>query len=585
MLASGAASAEGPTPLHLHCPFTSRLVCRCIYGTRTRLAANFEQASDGTGGAAAANGQRRDVPAAASDVMARARAAWRLLHHADASQDDPVVVMLPKLVRHGPPARVPGTAGAAARLEAAEAAALAAVRMAASMAAAAGLPYRPPDGVALDGLEGIVQADHSELERQVQAVHTAQETRQAAATRAAAAAAAAAGASLPEATPSVMPLSAFMAADAAEGAVSPGVRMRRSRSLEAAPPVEAGQLQHAHSLPSPSSASGASGGALARRRSGGKPPAKLSSGAGRAGPGKGGKGKQGAVAAARRAAADRPGAGAEPAPPPNLAPSGDGYQPHGPSTATPPMAWLLKAQDLSAALQGRLVQVPEGAACSGNGGSRKRGASAGDPPAANPAAAGGGGHAKRQRLDVGLYDGMLDLPSAAAAATEAPLLALPFGGGISDDLLLSPSAGFKEDGEMQEEQALGWRSQSGDELLLPEGPEALLAAHEGMPGGSESDAALLALAPPSSSLGGAFGSGSGSLRFASLHGSGSGSGNLVNTSGVANEQLQPAIHPPEQPVQAVLTAAVAAPPADEPADEPAGKPAAANKPAAAEEPS
>ena len=65
--------------------------------------------------------------------------------------------MLPKLVRHGPPARVPGTAGAAARLEAAEAAALAAVRMAASMAAAAGLPYRPPDGVALDGLEGIVQ--------------------------------------------------------------------------------------------------------------------------------------------------------------------------------------------------------------------------------------------------------------------------------------------------------------------------------------------------------------------------------------------------------------------------------------------
>lgn len=230
------------------------------------------------------------------------------------------------------------------------------------------------------------------------------------------------------------------------------------------------------------------------------------------------------------------------------------------------------------------LQVPEGAACSGNGGSRKRGASAGDPPAANPAAAGGGGHAKRQRLDVGLYDGMLDLPSAAAAATEAPLLALPFGGGISDDLLLSPSAGFKEDGEMQEEQALGWRSQSGDELLLPEGPEALLAAHEGMPGGSESDAALLALAPPSSSLGGAFGSGSGSLRFASLHGSGSGSGNLVNTSGVANEQLQPAIHPPEQPVQAVLTAAVAAPPADEPADEPAGKPAAANKPAAAEEP-
>ena len=90
--------------------------------------------------------------------MSRARAAWRLLHGPDGSQE-PVALMLPKLVRQVPApgsaeAAAAAAAAAAARLEQAEAAAQAAVLRAASLAAASGLPYRPPEGLNIS-LAGI----------------------------------------------------------------------------------------------------------------------------------------------------------------------------------------------------------------------------------------------------------------------------------------------------------------------------------------------------------------------------------------------------------------------------------------------
>lgn len=90
--------------------------------------------------------------------MQRARAAWRLLHAPDAN-DAPVVIMLPRLVRQAiatSAACQPGMAAAAAhtaavvRLEQAEAAAQAAALRAAAVAASAGLPYVPPQGVDVD---------------------------------------------------------------------------------------------------------------------------------------------------------------------------------------------------------------------------------------------------------------------------------------------------------------------------------------------------------------------------------------------------------------------------------------------------
>ena len=79
--------------------------------------------------------------------MQRARAVSRLLRGPIAS-DDLVILMLPKLVQQSPTAAA--HAAAAARLQQAEAAAQAAALQAASLAAQAGLQYRPPDGVAID---------------------------------------------------------------------------------------------------------------------------------------------------------------------------------------------------------------------------------------------------------------------------------------------------------------------------------------------------------------------------------------------------------------------------------------------------
>ncbi|KAI7843784.1 hypothetical protein COHA_002682 [Chlorella ohadii] len=185
--------------------------------------------------------------------MLQARAAWRLLHGPDSSQE-PVAIMLPKLERrelpvNSPEAKAAAAAAAAARLERAEAAAQAAALRAASLAGASGLPYRPPEGLTVD-LSGVDVADLSELERQVEVVRRAQEARQAAAAAAAAAAQAAAG------------------------------------SGQLPPPAET-------------------------------PPTVL----------------------------------------PLVALFGEGYQARGPSAATPPKSWLLKAKDLKAGLQGKLVQT------------------------------------------------------------------------------------------------------------------------------------------------------------------------------------------------------------------------------------
>jgi hypothetical protein len=139
-----------------------RAVCRCLCGTGLAL-------QDGSA-------------SSAEQHMRRARAVWRTLHHPGGSipgGSDPAVLWLPKLVKRGqqqqgqragggegagPHAWVqpatPGEAAAAvqraeAAVQQAEAAARAAVLRAASLAAAVGLPYRPPPalgtlGAALD---------------------------------------------------------------------------------------------------------------------------------------------------------------------------------------------------------------------------------------------------------------------------------------------------------------------------------------------------------------------------------------------------------------------------------------------------
>ena len=90
--------------------------------------------------------------------MLQARAAWRLLHGPDSSQE-PVAIMLPRLERQAPTpgsaeAAAAAAAAAAARLQRAEAAAQAAALRAASLAGASGLPYRPPEGLSVD-LSGV----------------------------------------------------------------------------------------------------------------------------------------------------------------------------------------------------------------------------------------------------------------------------------------------------------------------------------------------------------------------------------------------------------------------------------------------
>lgn len=84
----------------------------------------------------------------------------RLLQPPNASWE-PVAVMLPKLVRQDPAATggahpSAAMAAAEARLEQAEAVARSAALQAASLAAAAGLAYQAPNGVAVD-VSGVVQ--------------------------------------------------------------------------------------------------------------------------------------------------------------------------------------------------------------------------------------------------------------------------------------------------------------------------------------------------------------------------------------------------------------------------------------------
>ena len=88
--------------------------------------------------------------------MQRARTAWRVLNNGAWGGGEPVALMLPKLVRQGPPSRAcqssasERTQAAAARLEQAEGAARAAVLHAATVASMAGVPYQPPDGMLSD---------------------------------------------------------------------------------------------------------------------------------------------------------------------------------------------------------------------------------------------------------------------------------------------------------------------------------------------------------------------------------------------------------------------------------------------------
>ncbi len=241
------------------------------------------------------------------------------------------------------------------------------------------------------------QADLSELERQVEVVRRAQEARQAAAAAAAAAAQAAAGSGqLPppaETPPTVLPLVALVQGahsalpagtpEAAEGvppavAAAPEERpasgstsgrpLRRTRSHDVAggtPPGALAQGNLSMPLPGLSSSSGGraalpAGGSRPRRSPAGKPPAKpVSARAGRgAGPGKGPRGKGSKQLVSAHEGHTPPGS-AERAggPPPDLSQFGEGYQARGPSAATPPKSWLLKAKDLKAGLQGKLVQV------------------------------------------------------------------------------------------------------------------------------------------------------------------------------------------------------------------------------------
>ena len=244
-----------------------------------------------------------------------------------------------------------------------------------------------------------LQTNYSELERQVAAVHRAQEARQQAAAAAAAAAAAqhaAGGPLLPptpaEPVPMLMPLAALGSGEATTDEAGgwsepplpqPSARtMRRTRSLGPSPAAVAAamaaasadgplMMQAAASLPLPAMASASSGGSRQRRSPAIRPcihpsirgPATRQ---GRAGPGKGprGAGKQ---QAQRRRQVGKPGAGVSggdsPLPqeqqqqPPDLSPFGEGYQQRGPSAATPPKACLLTIEDFRPALKGSLVQV------------------------------------------------------------------------------------------------------------------------------------------------------------------------------------------------------------------------------------
>lgn len=247
----------------------------------------------------------------------------------------------------------------------------------------------------------------------MEAVRRAQEGRQAAAAAAAAAAHATAGgvplpllgggvpqpAPVGEPAPMVMPLAALVAdgpqagltaatPEAPEGVAAaaggtPGERpgsgpgsgrpVRRTRSHDLAHSTPPGGLAQGNlSLPLPSSSSGGRGGGTpaaagrTRRSPAGKPPAKPSARANRGvGPGKAARGGKHAASAHEGHTPTVPGERA-----PDLTRFGEGYQPQGPSTATPPKAWLLKAKDMKQGLQGKLVQVRSVPGCCGMGGCR-----------------------------------------------------------------------------------------------------------------------------------------------------------------------------------------------------------------------
>lgn len=244
------------------------------------------------------------------------------------------------------------------------------------------------------------KADLGDLERQVEAVRRAQEARQAAAA-AAAAAAQTGGTALPlpaggvpqlppagEAPPMVLPLAALvhgpqsvLAAATSEGVAAvggaPGERpasgstsgrqLRRTRShdmADGAPPGALAQGNLSMPLPELSSMGGRgglpAGGSRPRRSPAGKPPAKPASArVGRgAGPGKGPRSKGGKQVMSAHEGHAPPGSAEQAgSPPADLSRFGEGYQPRGPSAASPPKAWLLKARDMKAGLQGKLVQV------------------------------------------------------------------------------------------------------------------------------------------------------------------------------------------------------------------------------------
>lgn len=189
-----------------------------------------------------------------------------------------------------------------------------------------------------------------------------QERQQAAAVAAAAAAQAAVqlplGGGMPpgEQVPVVVPLAALVGGGQQQGLAAPTPEGPEAALVAATPselpPMGAGHpVRHTRSLDpavggsgllqgTPQSlplASGASG--RARRSPAGKPAAKPRAGKG-LGPGMGPHGTP-------------QHSGAQP----DLAPFGEGYQAQGPSTSTPPKAWLLKMRDVKPALQSRLVQV------------------------------------------------------------------------------------------------------------------------------------------------------------------------------------------------------------------------------------
>ncbi|KAK9837353.1 hypothetical protein WJX81_008626 [Elliptochloris bilobata] len=142
-----------PDAFHVACPFSGRYVCDCVWGAPTP----------------AATTQR------AAEFAHNARVMWQLHQRQEQLFAPPpppaeVDIALPRLLCArrrvpDPPAGVPSVAEAEAEVRVAEQAAAAAALHAARLAAAAGLDYAVPAGVAVD-LSGIQKADMTALEQQ-----------------------------------------------------------------------------------------------------------------------------------------------------------------------------------------------------------------------------------------------------------------------------------------------------------------------------------------------------------------------------------------------------------------------------------